>query len=120
MHSLREDWQEDQDDRDLRGMEAEEMSYIDKDATLAAIAQKAKDELADANHYFLEGVQLAVDVVEGMPDGLNRRKISEAIYMVYKNKSCHMSTEGVVATNYCLAEIWREVFGEEAPIWLKK
>ena len=43
------------------------MSYIDKDATLAAIAQKAKDELADVNHYFLEGVQLAVDVVEGMP-----------------------------------------------------
>ena len=44
------------------------MSYIDKDATLAAIAQKAKDELADVNHYFLEGVQLAVDVVEGMPE----------------------------------------------------
>lgn len=42
------------------------MSYINKDATLAAIANKAKEELADANHYFLEGVQLAVDVVEGM------------------------------------------------------
>ena len=96
------------------------MSHIDKQATIDAIRQKAKDELADVNHYFREGVQLAVDVVEGMPDGLNRRKISEAIYMVYKNKSCHMSTEGVVATNYYLAEIWREVFGEEAPIWLKK
>ena len=58
--------------------------------------------------------------IEGLPSALNRRKISEAIYMVYKNKSCHMSTEGVVATNYYLAEIWREVFGEEAPIWLKK
>ena len=44
------------------------MSYIDKDATLAAIANKAKEELADANHYFLEGVQLAVDVVEGMTE----------------------------------------------------
>lgn len=44
------------------------MSYIDKDATLAAIANKAKEELADVNHYILEGVQLAVDVVEGMPE----------------------------------------------------
>lgn len=44
------------------------MSYIDKDATLAAIANKAKAELADVNHYFLEGVQLAVDVVEGMTE----------------------------------------------------
>ena len=44
------------------------MSYIDKDATLAAIAQKAKDELADVNHYFREGVQLTVDVVEGMAE----------------------------------------------------
>jgi hypothetical protein len=100
-------------------MEAEEMSYINKQATIDAIAQKAKDELADVNHYFLEGVQLAVDVVEGMPDGLNRRKISEAIYMVYKNKSCHMSTEGVVATNYYLAEIWRELYGEEGPRWMR-
>lgn len=44
------------------------MSYIDKDATLAAIANKAKAELADVNHYFREGVQLTVDVVEGMPE----------------------------------------------------
>lgn len=44
------------------------MSHIDKQATIDAIRQKAKDELADVNHYFLEGVQLAVDVVEGMPE----------------------------------------------------
>ena len=50
------------------------MSYINKDATLAAIANKAKEELADANHYFLEGVQLAVDVVMGMPDAQPKRK----------------------------------------------
>lgn len=50
------------------------MSYINKDATLAAIANKAKAELADANHYFLEGVQLAVDVVEGMTEVQPERK----------------------------------------------
>ena len=58
--------------------------------------------------------------IEGLPSALSRRKISEAIYMVYKHKSCHMFTEGAVATNYYLAEIWREEFGEEAPIWLKE
>lgn len=44
------------------------MSHIDKQATIDAIRQKAKAELADVNHYVLEGVQLAVDVVEGMPE----------------------------------------------------
>lgn len=96
------------------------MGSIDKQATIDAIYEKANEELVDVNHYVRSGVQLAMAVVEGMPDGLNRRKISEAIYMVYKNKSCHMSTEGVVATNYYLAEIWREIFGEEGPKWLKK
>lgn len=46
--------------------------YTDDDAVEAIeglpSAQKAKGELADVNHYFLEGVQLAVDVVEGMPE----------------------------------------------------
>lgn len=50
------------------------MSHIDKQATIDAIRQKAKEELADVNHYFLEGVQLAVDVVEGMPDAQPERK----------------------------------------------
>lgn len=44
------------------------MSHIDKQATIDAIRQKAKAELADVNHYVLEGVQLAVDVVMGMPE----------------------------------------------------
>ena len=56
------------------------MSYINKDATLAEIANKAKAELADVNHYFLEGVQLAVDVVEGMPEVQPERKRGRWIY----------------------------------------
>ena len=96
------------------------MSYIDKDATLAAIAQKAKDELADVNHYFLEGVQLAVDVVEGMTDVPDEEKISDALYHIYRNIGTNTSAEGVVAIKYYIAEIWRELYGEEGPIWLKK
>lgn len=62
------------------------MSYIDKDATLAAIASKAKEELADANHYFLEGVQLAVDVVEGMTEVQPDRKRGRWILQDDKDK----------------------------------
>lgn len=96
------------------------MSYIDKDATLAAIANKAKAELADVNHYFLEGVQLAVDVVEGMTDVPDKEKISDALYHIYRNKGTSTSAEGVAAIKYYIAEIWREIYGEEGPRWLKK
>lgn len=44
------------------------MSYINKDATLAAIANKAKAELADVNHHFLAGVHMATAVVRDMPE----------------------------------------------------
>ena len=96
------------------------MSYIDKDATLTAIANKAKEELADVNHYFLEGVQLAVDVVEGMTDVPDKEKISDALYHIYRNKGTSTSAEGVAAIKYYIAEIWREIYGEEGPGWLKK
>jgi hypothetical protein len=44
------------------------MALIDKDATLTAIATKAKAELADVNYHFLRGIQMAVDVVEKQPE----------------------------------------------------
>ena len=96
------------------------MSYINKDATLAAITNKAKAELADVNHYFLEGVQLAVDVVEGMTDVPDKEKISDALYHIYRNKGTSTAAEGVAAIRYYIAEIWREIYGEEGPKWLKK
>lgn len=43
------------------------MSHIDKQATIDAIYEKANEELADANHHFLAGVHMAVDVVDQMP-----------------------------------------------------
>lgn len=96
------------------------MSYINKDATLAAITNKAKAELADVNHYFLEGVQLAVDVVEGMTDVPDKEKISDALYHIYRNKGTSTAAEGVAAIRYYIAEIWREIYGEEGPRWMKK
>ena len=44
------------------------MSYIDKQATIDAIHEKANEELADANHHFLAGVHMAIAVVRDMPE----------------------------------------------------
>ena len=96
------------------------MSHIDKQATIDAIYEKANEELADANHHFLAGVHMAVDVVEGMTDVPGKEKISDALYHIYRNKGTSTAAEGVAAIRYYIAEIWREIYGEEGPKWLKK
>ena len=50
----------------------------------------------------------------------DEEKISNALYNIYRNGSPHTSAEGVAAIKYYIAEIWREIFGEEGPIWLRK
>lgn len=41
--------------------------YITREAALEAIATKAREELADANHYVLQGYQEAIEAVENAP-----------------------------------------------------
>ena len=50
----------------------------------------------------------------------DEEKISNTLYNIYRNTSPHTSAEGVAAIKYYIAEIWREIYGEEGPIWLKK
>ena len=50
----------------------------------------------------------------------DEEKISIALYNIYRNTSPHTSAEGVAYIKYYIAEIWREIFGEEGPIWLRK
>ena len=50
----------------------------------------------------------------------DEEKISNALYNIYRNGSPHTSAEGVAYIKYYIAEIWREIFGEEGPIWLRK
>ena len=50
----------------------------------------------------------------------DREKISDALYRIYLNTSPHTSAEGVAAIKYYIAEIWREIYGEEGPGWMKK
>ena len=47
-------------------------------------------------------------------------KISDALYRIYRNTSPHTSAEGVAAVKYYIREIYREIFGEEGPRWMKK
>jgi hypothetical protein len=44
------------------------MALIDKDATLKAIADYLRADLADCNHYYLQGAQDVAEVVENMPE----------------------------------------------------
>jgi len=50
----------------------------------------------------------------------DEEKISNALYNIYRNTSPHTSAEGVAYIKYYIAEIWREIYGEEGPIWLRK
>lgn len=50
----------------------------------------------------------------------DEEKISDTLYNIYRNTSPHTSAEGVAAVKYYIREIYREIFGEEGPGWMKK
>ena len=57
------------------------------------------------------------DLPSVQPD---EEKISDTLYNIYRNTSPHTSADGVVAVKYYIREIYREIFGEEGPRWMKK
>lgn len=50
----------------------------------------------------------------------DEEKISDTLYSIYRNTSPHSSAEGVAAIKYYIREIYREIYGEEGPRWMKK
>lgn len=50
----------------------------------------------------------------------DEEKISDTLYNIYRNTSPHTSAEGVAAVKYYIREIYREIYGEEGPGWMKK
>ena len=63
----------------------------------------------------------AVEAIEALPSAQpDEEKVSNILYNIYRNTSPHTSAEGVAYIKYYIAEIWREIFGEEGPIWLRK
>ena len=62
----------------------------------------------------------AVEAIEALPSAQpDEEKISDALYNIYRNKGTSTSAEGVAAIKYYIAEIWREIFGEEGPEWMR-
>ena len=64
-----------------------------------------------------EAIRSIENLLSAQPD---KEKISDALYHIYRNKGTSTAAEGVAAIRYYIAEIWREIYGEEGPKWLKK
>ena len=61
------------------------------------------------------------DRIKALPSAQpDEEKISDILYNIYRNTSPHTSAEGVAAIKYYIREIYREIYGEEGPKWLKK
>ena len=59
-----------------------------------------------------EAIRSIENLLSVQPD---EEKISDTLYNIYRNTSPHTSAEGVAAIKYYIAEIWREIYGEEGP-----
>ena len=57
--------------------------------------------------------------IEALPSAPDEEKISDALYHIYRNIGTNTSAEGVAATKYYIREIYREIFGEEGPGWMR-
>lgn len=84
---------------------------IDRHAAILAIKTR---------QWLIEGAKEALaDQLERLPSAQpDKEKISDALYNIYRNKGTNTSAEGVAAIKYYIAEIWREIFGEEGPKWM--
>ena len=50
----------------------------------------------------------------------DEEKISDLLYEVYRLTCSQLGTGGVEVLKYYIREIYREIFGEEWPGWMKK
>ena len=101
---------------DARGKGEEMSDLIDREAALNCFHCWA-DKYGDVH---TPDEMPEYRAIEDLPSAPDKEKISDAFYQIYRNIGTNTSAEGVVAIKYYIAEIWRELFGEEAPIWLKK
>lgn len=52
--------------------------------------------------------------------GPDKEIIADVLYDIYHLTCPQLGTGGVAVLKWYIAEIWREIFGEEGPKWLKK
>ena len=78
---------------------------------------EAKNLFEKENEALAKAVERIKELSPVQPD---EEKISDALYRIYLNTSPHTSAEGVAAIKYYIREIYREIYGEEGPRWMKK
>ena len=78
---------------------------------------EAKNLFEKENEALAKAIERIKELSPAQPD---EEKISDALYYIYRNKGTSTSAEGVAAIKYYIAEIWRDIYGEEGPKWLKK
>lgn len=77
---------------------------------------EAKNLFEKENEELAKAVERIKELSPVQPD---EEKISDALYNIYRNKGTSTSAEGVAAIKYYIAEIWREIYGEEGPGWMR-
>ena len=78
---------------------------------------EAKNLFEKENEALAKAVERIKELSSAQPD---EEKISDALYRIYLNTSPHTSAEGVAAVKYYIREIYREIYGEDGPGWMKK
>ena len=77
---------------------------------------EAKNLFEKENEELAKAVERIKELSPVQPD---EEKISDALYNIYRNKGTSTSAEGVAAIKYYIAEIWREIYGEDGPGWMR-
>ena len=78
---------------------------------------EAKNLFEKENEALAKAVERIKELSPVQPD---EEKISDILYSIYRNTSPHTSAEGVAGIKYYIREIYREIYGEEGPRWMKK
>ena len=91
---------------------------ISRQAAIDVVRAYLSDCCVEDGDYHASGIEYELnDLPSAQPD---KEKISDALYHIYRNKGTSTSAEGVAAIKYYIDEIWREIYGEEGPTWMKK
>ena len=93
---------------------------ISRQAAIDIVNKYKKSHMILWGKPMVGAASIVIELEELPPVQPDEEKISDALYRIYRNTSPHTSAEGVAAVKYYIREIYREIFGEEGPIWLRK
>ena len=93
---------------------------ISRQAAIDIVNKYKKSHMILWGKPMVGAASIVIELEDLPPVQPDEEKISDALYNIYRQTSPHTSAEGVAAVKYYIREIYREIFGEEGPGWLKK